>query len=96
VTADIFVPKSGEPGLGKLEEALDLVVAAQDAQAKVREAARARRLGDLPRDKMAEQALSQGVISKDDFDRLMAAEAARDDAIQVDAFDPAMYRELKG
>ncbi len=95
LTADIYVPKKDEPGLGKLEAALDIVVAAQDVQAKVREAARTRRLGDLPRDRMADEALSRGVIGKDEFARLAAADKARDDVIQVDAYDPATYKTLK-
>ena len=39
---------------------------------------------DLPRDKLADEAHAQGVITKDEYDRLAAAEALRDDAIQVD------------
>ena len=96
LTSDIFVPKTGEPGLGKLEEALDAVVATQDIRAKIRDAARIRRFGDLPRDKLADEAHAQGVITKDEYDRLAAAEALRDDAIQVDYFDPETYRGLKG
>ena len=95
LTSDIYVPKTDEPGLGKLESALDLVVAAQHVQNKVREAARTRRLGDLPREEMADEALSQGIITKDEHARLAAAEKARDDAIQVDAFDPGTYLALK-
>jgi acyl-CoA dehydrogenase len=95
LTSDIYVPEKGELGLGKLEETLDLVVAAQDVQKKVRDAARVRRFDDLPRDKLADEALAQSVITQDEYERLAVADKARDEAIQVDAFDPETYKTLK-
>ena len=39
---------------------------------------------------------AQGVINADERKRLQAAEAARDDVIQVDQFDPETYAGIRG
>jgi hypothetical protein len=41
-----------------------------------------------------ELALAAGVISEEDRLRVRAADEAREEVIQVDAFDPAEYRSL--
>jgi len=96
LTADIFIPDPAEDGLGRLEAALHLVVAAKDADARVRDAVRAGALDREPRDTLFERAAAQGVIDAAGRQRLEAAEAARDDVIQVDQFDPETYAGLKG
>jgi acyl-CoA dehydrogenase len=96
LTPDIFIPDAGEDGLGKLEAALQLVVAAKDSDAKVRDAVRAGTLDRDPSDTLYQRASAQGIINEDEQKRLEAAEAARDDVIQVDHFDPETYAGLKG
>ena len=96
LTSDIYIPDAAEDGLGKLEAALDLIVAAKDTFAKVMDAVRAGTLDREPRDTMIERAAAQGVINGDELQRLEAAEAARDDVIQVGSLDPATYAGLKG
>ncbi len=96
LTSDIYIPDAAEDGLGKLEAALDLIVAAKDTFAKVMDAVRAGTLDREPRDTMIGRAAAEGVINGDELQRLEAAEAARDDVIQVDSFDPETYAELKG
>ena len=96
LTPDIFIPDATEDGLGRLEAALHLVVAAKDANARVRDAVRAGALDREPRDTLFERAAAQGVIDAAGRQRLEAAEAARDDVIQVDQFDPETYAGLKG
>ena len=49
-----------------------------------------------PQDILIERAGAQGVISADERKRLQAAEAARDDVIQVDQFDPETYAGIRG
>ncbi len=51
---------------------------------------------DVPRDGLVAAALAQGVISESEGTLLNAANEARDEAIQVDVFDPETYRSLKG
>jgi len=96
LTPDIFIPDAEEDGLGKLEAALNLVVAAKDGDAKVTKAVRAGALDREPLDTLFERACAQGVINEEERNRLAAAEAARDDVIQVDQFDAETYTGLKG
>jgi hypothetical protein len=47
-----------------------------------------------PGDALVELARKAAVITDEDCRRIRAADAARDEAIQVDAFDPEEYRAL--
>ena len=96
LSADIYVPDATEDGLGRLDAALDLIVGAKDGFAKVTDAVRAGTLEREPRDTLIDRAAAQGVINGEERNRLDAAEAARDDVIQVDSFDPETYTGLKG
>ncbi len=96
LTPDIFIPDPGEDGLGRLEAALHLIVSAKDSDAKVKDAVRAGTLDREPLDTLIDRAADQGVLNEEEQKRLQAAEAARDDVIQVDHFDPKTYAELKG
>ncbi len=90
LTADIFVPSAQEDGLGRLEATLKKVVSARPIKAKLRDAARKGANGSL------EDAVAGGVITCEERQRLLDADAARNEAIQVDAFDPESYRNLRG
>ena len=94
LTRDIYVPPPHEPGLGRLEAALDKVVEALAVEAKIRDALRAGRIDRAPGDALVELARKAGVITDEDCRRIRAADAARDEAIQVDAFGPDEYRAL--
>src|SRR6266852_1391220 len=94
LTRDIYVPPPHEPGLGRLEAALDKVVEALAVEAKIRDALRAGRIDRAPGDALVELAREAAVITEEDCQRIRAADAARDEAIQVDAFDPDEYRAL--
>jgi acyl-CoA dehydrogenase len=86
LSRDIYVPKHESPGLWKLEHALDLTVRAEPARKKLRDAVKNR---TLPRGREAEllqPGLELGVITQLEHDQLVEATAARDDAVQVDAF----------
>ena len=94
LTRDIYVPPPHEPGLGRLEAALDKVVDALAVEAKIRDAVRSGRIDRAPGDALVELARKAAVITDEDCRRIRAADAARDEAIQVDAFDPEEYRAL--
>ena len=89
LTADIYIPGPEEPGLGRLEAALGKAVDALAVETKIRDAVRAGLLDCLPGDLQVECALAAGVITKAECEKLKDADEARDEAIQVDAFDPA-------
>jgi hypothetical protein len=40
-------------------------------------------------------AFKEGIITEHDRERIRAADEARDEAIQVDAFEPETYRSIR-
>ncbi|MGH6946660.1 MAG: acyl-CoA dehydrogenase [Kiloniellales bacterium] len=96
LTRDIFVPDATDEGLGHLEAALDLVVAARGIQGKIRAAVRHGRLAAEPASTLPERALGSGVIDGDEKVRMDKALQAQDAVIQVDAFAAGAYAGLKG
>jgi len=92
LTRDIYVPPPDDPGLGRLELALDKVMAAAPASQAVKAAVRARKLEREPEGTLLERAVKAGVIDEASLKRIRESEKARDDAIQVDEFDPGAIR----
>src|SRR5690606_19112975 len=93
LTADLHVPAADSPGRGALESAYAQLRDAAEARTKVQQA---RRDGKLAKDTMANmaaQAHAQGLIDDGELARILASQAAADDVIQVDDFDPAQLRE---
>jgi len=95
LTAGIFIPQPDEVGLGRLEDALAKATEALPVEAKLRHAVRDGRLEHAPGLRLAEAALEANVITKAELELLRSADAARDEVIQVDAFDAEQYRELR-
>ena len=94
LTEDVFVPPGDQPGLGMLEAALDKAVGALPIETKLRDAVRAGAMDRAPGHMLDDLGLAAGVISKEEYDRLNDAREARDEVIQVDAFDPDIYKTL--
>jgi len=94
LTRDVFIPPPDEPGLGRLEAALDKVVAAAPAEAKIRAAVRARTLPRRPDATLLSRAAEAGAISEMERKLVEEARAARQDLIQVDSFDPRTWEAL--
>ncbi len=88
LTRDIYVPPPDDPGLGRLEAALDKVVAAAPDVLKVKAAVRAGTIAREPEGTLLERAAKASVIDESGLKRIREAEKARDDAIQVDEFEP--------
>ena len=95
LTADIHVPGPQEPGLGQLEAALDKAVRALPVETKLRDAIRAGKLDRAAGDELGRHALTAGIISQAEYDALSEADEARDEVVQVDAFDADIYRQLR-
>jgi acyl-CoA dehydrogenase len=92
-----ILPKSSpkEDGLGKLEDALDKVKKAAKARQKIDAA---RRAGHLKKGLMADMvkaAKAAKLITEADAKALLAADKAVDDVVQVDSFEPKVYKELR-
>jgi acyl-CoA dehydrogenase len=94
LTEDVFVPPAHEPGLGRLEAALDRAVDAIPIETKLRDLVREGKLDRAPGYMLDDHALAAGLITQADYDRLNAARDARDEVIQVDAFGFEEYKTL--
>lgn len=95
LTAGIYLPPASEPGLGVLESALSAVRRALGVESKLRAAVSAGILERAPDTELAARGHEAGVISRVELEQLLAAEAARTAAIQVDAFEPQEYAGLR-
>jgi len=91
LTGDIYVPSGPEAGLGDLEATLKKVVAARPVIAKL-----SRHMRNGPKGGDLDTAVETGLITCQERQCLMEADAAREAAIQVDVFDPETYHALKG
>lgn len=88
LTREMFIPHAHESGLGQLERALELTVAAEPLRAKLREAQRAQILPRRSYPELLDEAVAKHVLTADERDRLREALDARDQAIQVDDYAP--------
>jgi acyl-CoA dehydrogenase len=95
LTDDIFVPPADEPGLGMLEAALDKAVRAIPVETKMRDAVRAGKLEHAPGYMLDDMALAAGIISAEEYEWLDEAREARNQVVQVDAYEPSAYRSLR-
>ncbi|MBX3697336.1 MAG: acyl-CoA dehydrogenase [Dokdonella sp.] len=95
LTEDVFVPAGDQPGLGRLEAALDKAVAALPIETKLRDAVRAGKLDRAPGHMLDDTGLAAGIITREEYDRLNEARDLRDEVIQVDAFSPEQFRSLR-
>lgn len=94
LTPDIFVPPPTEEGLGTLEAALDKAVRAIPVETKLRDAVRAGKLGRAPGYMLDDLGRKSGVITEEEYRLLQDADAARNEVIAVDAFDPEIFKTL--
>ncbi len=96
LTQDIYIPPPDEPGLGRLEAALDHAVAALAVETKLRDAVRAGQLDKAPGDELLEAALAAGIITADERQQVISADQVRNEVIRVDAFDQETFLDLRG
>jgi len=95
LTSDVYVPPASEGSLGRLEAAYAKVVAAEPVDRKIKDAVRARRVPPhLSGEALVAAAAAAGVITDDERHVWREADAARRDAIQVDAFPAKQFAEL--
>ncbi|MDQ7039501.1 MAG: acyl-CoA dehydrogenase [Rhodothermus sp.] len=92
MTAGMYVPSDPNEALGRLERAFQLAYQEDELLKKVYAAVKR---GELPRarpDRLVRQAVEKGILTDDEARLIQEAEAARWDAIQVDAFTLEAYR----
>jgi acyl-CoA dehydrogenase len=95
LTASIYVPPADEPGLGHLEDALRHARRALAVEARIRRAVHESVIDHAPGDVLVEKALAAGVIRPEEREWLREADEARDEAIQVDAFEPGEFGGMR-
>jgi len=88
LTAGCYLPRQENEILGKLEAALEAVVAAEPIEHKVRAAQRAGQIAGEDDESLWAAAAAAGVIDAAELARLRRAAALRDEVIRVDDFPP--------
>ncbi|MBI5433099.1 MAG: acyl-CoA dehydrogenase [Planctomycetes bacterium] len=96
LTAGIFSPPSSDPGLGRLDAALADVVAAAGARAKLKDAARQKKLAAQGSTELLDAAVAAGIVTAEERALVERAERSRADAVAVDAFTPEEYAARRG
>jgi len=93
LTAGIYTPSDpGEP-LGRLDDALARVIAAEPVEKKVRDAVKADQIAAGSDDRMLQAALQADVITAAEADIVASAQVARREVIRVDDFPPDYWRK---
>jgi acyl-CoA dehydrogenase len=95
LTAGIFAPGASNEPLGRLEDALGKVLAAEPIEKKVREALREKTIAGGDDAKTLSAAVAAGVVSAQDALIVASAQAARSEVIRVDDF-PGDYWQPGG
>jgi acyl-CoA dehydrogenase len=90
LTAGIYIPADSNEAIGRLEVALEKVIAAEAIEERLRLAARAGRIQAGDEESLLQEGQSSGVIQENEAKVVREAEALRREVITVDDF-PADY-----
>jgi acyl-CoA dehydrogenase len=93
LTAGIFLPADPSTALGRLDHAMALCHQSDALQTKLRDAVKSGTLEKAAPARLVQQAVEKGVLTAAEAKLLAEAEAAREDAIQVDAFTLEAYMQ---
>lgn len=91
LTSGIHLPVEKDWPISRLDHAMELSVAAEPITASVRRAARSRSIQRGALEDMLKEAVEKQLISSEDADLVLEAEAVRNDTIQVDSFTLEEY-----
>ncbi|MEM8828974.1 MAG: acyl-CoA dehydrogenase [Cyanobacteria bacterium P01_G01_bin.19] len=91
LTADIYLPTDTTEALGRLENAFTLSVASESILKKIKTASRDRKSPLARPTTLVREALEADIITLDEVELLTQAEAAHNDAVQVDSFSLEEY-----
>lgn len=94
LTSGVYVPESGEEGLGKLEWAFKLTKQASGVEKKIKKAVKAKKLPKKRVASLVDLAVEKNVITSAEKDLIVKSIAARWDAIQVDDFADEDYKKF--
>ncbi len=82
----VYLPSDPHEALARYEQTLKLVYEASAVFQKVSRAVKEKKLPKGKPERLVQKALDEGIITRDEFHLVQRAEAAREDAIQVDSF----------
>jgi acyl-CoA dehydrogenase len=94
LTTGIYIPTHPDEALGRLEQAFHLSLQAETLLQAIKAASRAGQLPQAKPEHLIDAALAAGVITEADAKLIRAAESARNEAIQVDAFTLEEYQPV--
>ncbi|MFI5303620.1 MAG: acyl-CoA dehydrogenase [Nitrospiria bacterium] len=92
LTRGIFIPKSSQDSIGRLEDALNKIVTAEQAEKKLGRALQSHQIHPGAEETVIEEALKKGVVTPEEGELLKLAAAARREAITVDNFSPDFWK----
>ncbi len=87
----VFTSRDPETTLGRFEHAMAVCAQAEGVAAKIKDAVRSKALPRQHPAALVALAVEKGIITADEAALVARAEAARNDAIQVDSFSPEEY-----
>jgi acyl-CoA dehydrogenase len=91
LSSGIYVPKDKTQALGRLENAMSLILKAQPLEKKVHKAVRSKQIAKKKGPALYDEARDKGVITAEEYALLKEVAEARWDAIQVDDFSKEEY-----
>ena len=93
LTRGIFIPSDTRLPLGRIEDALRKIIAAEPVEEKLREAVKRGLLPKIGDGETLRRGLDAGIIQSAEAKTMQAAIAARRDVITVDHFDPHYWNK---
>jgi acyl-CoA dehydrogenase len=95
LTEGAYVPRREDDVVGRLELAMEAVIAADPIEAKMRRAAKEGKLRERTLAERRAAALAQGIITQAELDQLNRTDRLRREVIRVDDFEHDLSREAK-
>lgn len=92
LTEGMFISKDLNDAIGRYENAFKLVCDSQEIFKKIVKASKEKKISKGRPEKLVDEAIAAGVITKEEASIARAAEIARNDAIQVDSYKLEDYR----
>ena len=91
----LFIPTNQNDALYKLQKAVQLNQESQTIQIRIKKALKNQQLSHDSYENVVQEALGKELISQEEYTQVLEAYHAKQEVINVDAFDTAVYKEQK-
>jgi len=91
----LFIPTNENDALYKLQKAVQLNQESQAIQNQIKKALKNQQLSHDSYENVVQEALVKELISQEEYTQVLEAYHAKQEVINVDAFDTAVYKEQK-